>query len=116
MTSPNTTISITQKFQVSGLKIKPLVVLIDKPPKWFEGGRMQSITITRHPPRLIWYWWYLYLLLGRLGSQRRLDLLQKTLDAANREFDKLIEKYRTDPMFYLEQHFLEIPVGRPDGR
>lgn len=116
MTSPDTTISITQKFHISGMRIKPLVVEIDHPPKWFQGGTLRGITITRHPPRMIWYWWYLYLLMGRLGSRRRMDLLQRTLDAANREFEKLIEKYRTDPMFYLEQHFLEIPVGRPDGK
>lgn len=110
MKANETSIKILEPFAVMGWKIRPITIRIDNPPKWFYGGDLIAVDIVRKPPISDWIKLHIHVIRMKLFMSRRSALyLNALLKAYNQGFEQTIAKYQDDPMFFLEEHFFNIP-------
>ncbi|MFA5136985.1 MAG: hypothetical protein WC489_06390 [Patescibacteria group bacterium] len=104
-----TTIKIEQPFAIVGWRIQPISIRIDRPPKWFHNGDLVAVYIIRKPPVLSWIYLHTHVIRMKLfKSKRSAQYLNALLNAYNRGFELTIAKYKDDPMFFIEKHFMDI--------
>lgn len=107
MKANETSIKILEPFAVMGWKIRPITIRIDNPPKWFHNGDLIAVDIIRKPPALDWIMLHIHVIRMKLFKSRTSTLyLNALLKGYNEGFELTIAKYRDDPMFFIEEHFI----------